>query len=252
MIREPRTAVVLIVAAAPLMFSPLGLAILIFIAWQLPFTPFFRPNSAQRKSAWDRFQRSSLAFVVVAVVINGTFGAGERMFQSPVGQLSIDGLEFGLQTSLRLVVITTAAILYILPLSSLDLANRLRSWRLPAGIPIALLLALQVLEHLPGDVRRIQDAQTSRGIMIRGAFLPTLRGLRMLVSPLIFRSLSASVDRAVGFQLRRLYLSNFPGTSLPIALRPAPGLLSLAMTVIVWSTFLFGILVWMGIAPYVI
>lgn len=252
MIRDPRTGVILVIAAAPLMLSPLGLAILIFVAWQLPLLPYFRPISTQRKIAWERFQRSSLAFVVAAVVINGTFGGGERLFQSPVGHLSIDGLEFGLQTSLRLVVVTTSAILYILPLSSFELADRLRSWRLPVGIPVALLLALQVLEHLSEDIRRIQDAQTARGIVIRGSFLPTVRGLRILLAPLVFRSLTSSIDRAVGFQLRRLHLRKIPNAPGKENLPSNTRIGSLAMSVLVWSTFLYGILAWMGIAPYMI
>lgn len=245
MIRDVRvgTALFLIVAAVAL--PSMLQAFLLALAWLLPHVApsIFLPATPQRRTAWARFQPLSVLFVFLSIVIQGAFGEGPRL-DVPYVPLAIEGIETGLQISLRAVLILTGIFVMLMPLQPLELAHWLTRLRLPIGIPTAILLSLQMVEDLPETVQGIRRAQRSRGLRIDGSFVARLRGLRYLVTPVVMRSLEGSLERASALQLR--------GLLQPIPVPPTPtshGPLGAILVVAAIFLFFLRVLQWIGLLP---
>lgn len=236
-----------VLLGASITFQPIVQSIILATSWTLPdLLSAHWPFTDNRRAAWMKFRRAGLVFVVFAVVLNGIFGHGPRL-ETPGGGLSVEGMDFGLRTGLRLLLIATAFFLVIAPLPPLALADRLSRMRLPEGIPMAVLLAVRLLEELPRTIRGIRDAQVSRGVPVDGNPVERLLSLRLLVSPLVLRSLSSAIDRATALRIR--------GLTAPPSFEETPS----AGGVEVWSSrmtfsigvflILYGIAAWLGLLP---
>jgi energy-coupling factor transporter transmembrane protein EcfT len=158
--------------------------------------------------------------------------------------LSTQGIEVGLQISLRAVLILTGIFVMLLPLQPLELAHWLTRLRLPVGIPAAILLSMQLVEDLPETIRVIRRAQRSRGLRTDGHFASRLRALRFLVTPMVMRSLEGSLERATALQLR--------GLLEPIPLPPSParhGIVGAILVALAVFLLILRVLQWTGLLP---
>jgi energy-coupling factor transporter transmembrane protein EcfT len=239
-------AVLLIVAAVTL--PSMAQAVLLAVAWLLPHVSprLFLPATPQRRTAWVRFQPFAVFFVFLSVLIQGWFGEGPRL-DLPYVSLSIQGVEVGLQISLRAVLILTGILIFFMPLQPLELAHWLTRLRLPVGIPIAILLSLQLVEDLPATIETIRRSQRSRGLRIDGSFTSRLRALRFLITPIVMRTLEGSLERATALQLRGLLVP------IPIPLpRAQHGIIGAILFALAVLLLILRILQWTGLSPSIV
>ncbi len=248
MIRDVRLATGAFVLACSLALPPIPQALLLAVVWLLPYVAptVFTPASYSRRAVWTRFQPYSVVFVFLSVVIQGAFGPAPRM-EVPLPPLSPDGMELGLVTSLRAILLLNGVLVVLLPLPALELAGLLSRLRLPIGLPIAVLLSLHLIEELPRSIRQARIAQLSRGVDFSGGYLKRIAALRYLLTPLVLRTLEGSLERATALQLRGLtdpIRLDHPPTLFP---RIAVALFAIAaLLLIVW------ILQWTGFLPPII
>lgn len=245
MIRDVRAGAALLMFAAAATLPPMAQAILLAVAWMLPhlLPSVFSPATPQRWEAWRRLHVFAMLFVIVSVVVQGVFGPGPRL-EIPMVPLSVEGLETGLGISLRAVLVLTGIFVTLMSMEPLELAHWLTRLRLPIGIPVAILLSLQLVEDLPETIRRIRSAQRSRGLRIEGNLPTRLRALRFLITPVVMRSLEGSLERATALQLRGLL------EPLPLERRRTPfGTLGFLLGMSAVLLILYRILVWTGHLP---
>lgn len=248
MIRDVRLATGAFVLACALALPPIPQALLLAVVWLLPHLgpSVFTPASPSRSTVWAKFQPYSVVFVFLSVVIQGAFGPAPRM-EMPLPPLSPEGMEMGLVTSLRAILLLSGVLAVLLPLPPLELAGLLSRLRLPIGLPIAVLLSLLLIEELPRTIRQTRVAQLSRGLDLSGGLLKRIRALRSLLTPLVMRTLEGSLERATALQLRGLtdpIRLEHPPTPLP---RLAAVLFALSvLLLIVW------ILQWTGLLQPII
>jgi energy-coupling factor transporter transmembrane protein EcfT len=156
----------------------------------------------------------------------------------------VEGLETGLTISLRTILILTGIFVTLMSMEPLALAHWLTRMRLPVGIPVAILLSLQLVEDLPDTIRRIRAAQRSRGLRVEGSLAMRLRALRFLITPVVMRSLEGALERATALQLRGLL------EPLPLDQRsPAFASLGILLAVIAVLLIAYRILEWTGYLP---
>lgn len=245
MIRDVRLGTALFLMVAAVAFPPMLQAVLLAVAWLLPHVApsSFLPATPQRRAAWARFQPFAVLFVFLSILIQGSFGEGPRL-NVAIFSLSVEGIDTGLQISLRAVAILTGILVMLMPLQPLELAQWLTRLRLPVGIPVAILLALQLVEDLPETIQGIRRAQRSRGRRIDGHFLRRLRALRYLVNPVVMKALEGSLERATALQLR--------GLLQPVPAPPAPGshgTVGSVLVVLAILLLILRVLQWIGLSP---
>ena len=226
--RDIRIAAGAVFMAAALGLSPLVHALLIAFIWVLPIAlpSVFAPSTDSRRRVWIRLQPFAVIFILISVLMQGVFGLPPRL-EVPLVPMSVDGMENGLQTSLRAVLVLSTALLVLLPLNPLELAAFLARLRFPLGVPIALLLSLQLVEDLPRTITSTRSAQLSRGLRFDGSPVARFRALRNIITPVIVRTLEVSIERATALHLR--------GLTQPIL--PTPQMLPMSR----WSPILYGI-----------
>jgi energy-coupling factor transporter transmembrane protein EcfT len=248
MIRDVRASTAILLIVAALTLPPTAQAFLLASAWMLPhlFPSMFMPATPQRRIAWCRFQPFALMFVVLSVLIQGIFGPDPR-FDLVMVRFSAEGMETGLEISLRAILILTGILAALMPMRPLEMSHWLTKLGLPAGIPVAILLSLQMVEDLPETVRRIRRAQRSRGLRLEGSLPARLRAFRFLITPVVMRSLEGSIERATALQLRGL-LDPLPRESAA----PRSGAIGIVLLLLAIGLIIIRILEWLRPLPSIV
>ncbi len=243
MIKNTRLATGVVLLVSALALPPLVRAALVAVVWMLPslVPSVFTPATESRRRVWRRFQPYAVLFIVLSVVIQGWFGP-EPTFDLYVHSLSVSGMETGLDTALRAILILSAVLVVLLPLRPLELAGVLAGLRLPLGIPVAVLLSLQLIEDMPRTIQRTRAAQRSRGLSFEGGSVARMLALRNLITPVIVRTLEGSLERATALQLRGL-----TDPILPESEGPAHSRWALVLHGVAVLLFLYWILAWAGL-----
>jgi len=167
------------------------------------FLPLFRPSSAQARRLYVRFLLYAGLLSAVVVILNALFVRnGEVLLDLGIVQFSREGVEFGLRVSVRLVLMSTAVLVFFLSTPLRDLAAFLDSSGAPAVLTSVLLLSLEFLERLPQRIEQIFTAQEARGAPVRAGFAGRFRSLFSILGPLIVSSIVESVERSHALALR--------------------------------------------------
>lgn len=238
-----RIATGALLLACALAFPPLVRAVLVALVWLLPTVvpSMFTPATESRWRVWRRFQPYAVLFILLSVAIQGWFGP-DPTINASFFSYSVSGMEAGLDTALRAILLLSTVLVVLLPLKPLQLADILARLRLPVGVPVAILLSLQLIEDMPRTIRRTRSAQRSRGLTFDGSFLSRLLALRNLVTPVIVRTLEGSLERATALQLRGL-----TDPIIPHAEGPSHSRLVSALYVLATIVFVYWILTWAGL-----
>ena len=234
----------LIVAAVALPWAAsAGLVVATLTARSL--VPALRPITRSR--FWRGFLVLTL-LVAVMTLLNGVLiRSGPPIAQ--LGPLTIysGGVEFGLVTGFRLLLIATAFLVLFGSTRIAQLADSLNTMGLPSPVTTTMLLAVHFLDHLPERIRQIFIAQESRGAPVRGHFLSRARSFLLVLRPLVLSSIVESVERGTALELR--------GFHSGVALRPAGALqrrfsaLTVVFLVLSLLAALYPILAWLTISP---
>ena len=179
-----------------------GLLFLVFLA--IPSSvAAFRPSASEHRHRFWKFVRYILAVVLLIIILNGVFiRGGPIVISLGPASLTEEGIQFGLNTGTRLLVITTALLLFFSSTPLRSVAGYLQHTGLPSQLVMALLLTLHFLDQLPRRIQTIYTAQEARGAPVRAHLLSRARAFLTILAPLVFSSISESLDRGVALELR--------------------------------------------------
>ena len=199
----------------------------------------------------SRFWRAFLVLSLLVAVMTSLNGILIRL-GSPIAQLGpltlySGGVEFGLVTGFRLLLIATSFLVLFGSTKIAQLADILNTMGLPTPVTTTMLLAVHFLDHLPERIRQIFIAQESRGAPVRGHFLSRVRSFLLLLKPLVLSSMVESVERGTALELR--------GFHSGVALRSAGGasrrlsVLTLVFLALTLLAALYPVIAWLRILP---
>jgi energy-coupling factor transport system permease protein len=178
-----------------------GLVVVLLILRAL--IPDLRPLDAESASRFRKFFAILVLLVLFMTLLNALLmRSGEPVFDLGFSQLYSDGLQFGLVTGSRLLLIASAFLVLFGSTRIADLAEYLNGIGLPTPIVMTTMLALHFLDHLPGRIQQIFLAQESRGAPLRGSFIARLRSFLLLLRPLVLSSIVESIERGTALELR--------------------------------------------------
>jgi energy-coupling factor transport system permease protein len=163
----------------------------------------FRPASAVSRRRFRVLARYFVLVVLLMTVINGLLIKGGTVWPLPGGfSLSGEGVEFGLRTGMRLLVIATSLLLFFGSTPIPRLARFLQSVGWPTQLVMTLLLTLYFIETLPERISLIFTAQEARGAPVRANILARTKGFFLILSPLLLSAIVESIDRSMALELR--------------------------------------------------
>lgn len=146
----------------------------------------------------------ALPLAVSVLVVNLFFFPSGATVLFRIGPITAtaEGLEFAIETLVRLVAITGALALFYLttPLGSLvvDLERRGVSARVAFVVSASVRTVPAILER----AGQIADAQRARGLDTEGNLWRRVRGLLPLVGPVVLGSIGEVEDRAMALESR--------------------------------------------------
>lgn len=163
----------------------------------------FRPATAVAQRRFRVLARYFVLIVLLMTFMNGLLIKGGTTWPLPGGfALSSEGIEFGLRTGMRLLVIATSLPLFFSSTPIPRLAQFLQNVGWPTQLVLTLLLTLYFIETLPERISMIFTAQEARGAPVRSTFLARTKGFFLVLSPLLLSALVESIDRGMALELR--------------------------------------------------
>lgn len=207
--------------------------------------PSIRPASQVLRRRFRQLSGYFTIVVVLMTLVNGLLMEGGTQWEVPGGfSISSVGLEFGLRTGMRLLVIATSLLLFFGSTTIPRIAQFLQSAGWPVQLVMTLLLTLHFVETLPDRVSMIFTAQEARGAPVRANMFARTKGFFLILSPLVLSAIVESIDRSMALELRGFHR----GTKLTFdGETAAPGrmtIVSLAFLVLSFFCILWIILQW--------
>lgn len=111
------------------------------------------------------------------------------------------GLEIAVDLSIRLVNLFAGSALFFQTLAPEELADALRSLKVPYAVIFILMTALRYVPLLGRTLRNIYDAQTARGIDVR-LRLTNIPRLLALLMPLLVQAFNLAENLAMAMESR--------------------------------------------------
>jgi energy-coupling factor transport system permease protein len=142
--------------------------------------------------------------IAVSVVLVSVFTrAGTTViFQIGPFDATVEGVDFALQTLVRLFAISLSIGLFIMTTEPRAFVFDLERRGVP---PRAAFVAVATIEAVPTLVERaatISESQRARGLDTEGSFLARVRGLLPIVGPVIIGSLTDVEERSLALESR--------------------------------------------------
>jgi energy-coupling factor transport system permease protein len=162
---------------------------------------------AWRAGVLARLARVSLLLtlpIAISVVLVSVFTrAGTTvLFQIGPFDATVEGVDFALQTLVRLFAISLSIGLFIMTTEPRAFVFDLERRGVP---PRAAFIAVATIEAVPTLVERatmISESQRARGLDTEGSFLTRIRGLLPIVGPVIIGSLTDVEERSLALESR--------------------------------------------------
>ncbi|MEX0602596.1 MAG: energy-coupling factor transporter transmembrane component T [Bacteroidota bacterium] len=162
-----------------------------------------RPISPVAAKRFTRFLGFFGLLLLIMMAVNGVFiRTGDIVIPFPLLPLYEGGILFGATTGLRLLVIAIALLTFFGSTAMKDIAAGLERARVPSPLVITFLMTLQVLDRLPGRIAQIYTAQEARGAPVRANLAARIRAFFSILNPLVFSSMTESLDRGIALELR--------------------------------------------------
>lgn len=162
-----------------------------------------RPGSETSRRRSRALARYLLLVVLLMTIVNGLLIREGALWPLPGGfTISSGGIEFGLHTGMRLLVIAMSLLLFFGSTPIPRLAQFLQSVGWPVQLVMTLLLTLHFVETLPDRVSMIFTAQEARGAPVRANILARAKAFFLILSPLLLSGIVESIDRGMALELR--------------------------------------------------
>jgi energy-coupling factor transport system permease protein len=110
---------------------------------------------------------------------------------------------FGLFMTLRLLLIVTASLAFIVLVKPAEIISAIQSLRLPPVIGATIALAFRYLYIISEDYKSIKEAHLCRGLELdKGSLIKRIRSYIPLLVPLIIRSIDSAEKLVLALELR--------------------------------------------------
>lgn len=159
-------------------------------------------------------------FILLITIVNGLFLREGQELNFSIGLTFYEGgLAFGLRTSFRLAVLSTALVLFFSFTPLRDFLVYLQQTSVPSAFIVILFLSLHFIGQLPERIAQIFTAQEARGAPVRGNLFARSKAFASILSPLVLSSIIETLDRGAALEVRgfRGHLASHHQPSPPTA-----------------------------------
>ncbi|MEJ2710145.1 MAG: energy-coupling factor transporter transmembrane component T [Anaerolineales bacterium] len=115
---------------------------------------------------------------------------------------TVEGVRFAYQLVTRILVLISAAILFLLTTPPTTMMSDLAQRGLPGALPFVITSTLQIIPQMRQKANTIIDAQRSRGLETEGSLRQRVGALLPLVGPLVFGSIVDVEERTIAIEAR--------------------------------------------------
>jgi energy-coupling factor transporter transmembrane protein EcfT len=153
--------------------------------------------------------RSVALFVVLVVAINAVLVEG-RPLNPSIPFVSREGIASGIHASVRVLVLYFGMVVFLAVASAEDMAKGISALVAPISKDLARraamygFLSFGFLPLFADETRRITVAQKFRGGGLEGGLFKKLKGVRLLIVPLVLSAIHRSAELAMIVELRRI------------------------------------------------
>lgn len=186
-------------------------ALLLILAGILPLSVI---GKVWREYLWTalRLLVPVAGFIFVMQVLFLPLGTQE-IFRWLIFHPTYESLAQGFLTAVRIFVMVSAFILFLLTTHPNELMSDLTRRGLPGQFAYVIVSTLQIIPQMQAKAQTIIAAQRSRGLDTEGSYLKRIGALVPLVGPLVFGSLVEVEERAIAIEARG-FTSTHPKTFL--------------------------------------
>src|SRR5512140_2441975 len=171
----------------------------IFILGTLPVAAWGGVLGRHLQAVW----RVTWPFALSILLIQGLFwGHGQDLISIGPVALKKDGIEYGLVSIGRILVVMGAFVLFSLTTRPDVLMIALKQVGLPSSITYIFVTTLQIIPRFQYQAATVLDAQRSRGLATEGNLLARSRAVVPLIVPLVLGSLVDVEERAIAIEAR--------------------------------------------------
>ncbi len=216
-------------------------AVLVFVA----ILPLSFVGRVQREYFWTALRL--LVPVTGFIFVMQSFflpGGQTELFRWGFLRLTSETLAQGFLTAVRIFVMVSSFILFLLTTHPSELMGDLTRRGLPGQFAYVIVSTLQIIPQMQAKAQTIIAAQRSRGLDTQGTFARRIGALVPLVGPLVFGSLVEVEERAIAIEARgftstrtKTFLRELPDTSTDRFLR---------WTLVVLVLFTFAAKLWLS------
>jgi energy-coupling factor transport system permease protein len=138
------------------------------------------------------------------IVVNALFfpGAREVIVQLGPAAMTGEGVEFGVVSAGRLLVVFLASVLFLFTTLADDILEALVARGVSHRLAFVVLSVVQMVPRMQGRAAAILDAQQARGLPLSGSLFRRLRALVPLVGPVVLGSLIDVRERTFALEAR--------------------------------------------------
>jgi energy-coupling factor transport system permease protein len=153
--------------------------------------------------------RNLALFVGLIVVINGLLVEGRPLAPS-VPFISREGVTSGIHASVRVLVLVIGAAVFFAVTPAEEIAKGISALVAPVSrdsarrVAMYAFLSAGFLPLFADEIRRITVAQEFRGGGFGGGLLRRIRGVRLLIVPLVLSAIHRSAELAMAVEVRRI------------------------------------------------
>jgi len=140
--------------------------------------------------------------------------------------ITVEGVKYAYQMAMRILVMISAFILFMLTTHPSQLMSDLTRRGLSGTFAYVITSTLQIIPQMQAKASTIMDAQRSRGLDTEGSLRKRVGALLPLVAPLVFGSLVEVEERAIAIEARaftskkkKTFLHEIPDTQTDKNLR---------------------------------
>jgi energy-coupling factor transporter transmembrane protein EcfT len=179
------------------------------LVFVLAYTLFLHHAAGLPFASLARTLRRTAVFVVVIVAINAVLVGGAPLVHA-VPFVSREGLASGIHAGLRVLVLVLGAVVFFAAAPPEQIARGIAAVIAPFSRGLSRRLAMYAflsagfIPLFADEIRRITVAQEFRGGGFEGGPFKRLRGVRLLVVPLVLSAIHRSAQLAVAVEIRRI------------------------------------------------
>jgi energy-coupling factor transport system permease protein len=160
--------------------------------------------SAGELRAMIRALRIPAVLFVSIIVVNALFfpGAHDVIVQLGPAAVTGEGVEFGVVSAGRLLVVFLASVLFLFTTLADDILEALVARGVSHRLAFVVLSVVQMVPRMQDRATAILEAQQARGLPLSGSLLSRLRALVPLVGPVMLGSLIDVRERTFALEAR--------------------------------------------------